>query len=537
MKCRSLVAAVLAVLACAHPAYAADEPPVDRVLLLVDTSGSMAGDRLREARSAIRDIVTALDPSIPFGIGSFADDATILVAPTTNRQSVLDASRSLRAKGDTALRDAVSQGLDVDGLTRIVVLSDGADTASSTSMSEVLAQLESDPTPIDVIAIEPTERERQALEMIATASGGSVIAAPADFARSLTAVTLATPSAPSQAAPQAAPPSPAPILTPPPLASPEPATPAPVVAALLALAVLLGVVATGYAGWNTVEAVRRRARMRRVLEHYSSTRDASLESSPIGLGALLPDEWDQRIRAELEGADIPLGTTAWLLLQSAAMLIVFTTVLLIGLPLPLALVGLVAGWLVTQVILRARIAANRRRFDAELADFLTLVASGLRSGLSLAQAVASGAHGGSDVLGRQMRRATAEVALGVDLPDALDHVAERMGSEDLRWAVQALRIQRESGGSLSGILDTAATAVRQRAQVQREVRALSAEGRLSAVILMILPIGVFAFFFITRREYIEIFWTEPIGWTLLAFLAVILGIGAAWMRRITNIDV
>lgn len=531
MRARSLIAAVLGVLAFAVPAYAADDPQVDRVLLLVDTSGSMAGDRLREARSAIRDIATALDPSIPFGIGSFADDATILVAPTTDRQAVLDASRNLRASGDTALRDAVSRGLDVDGLTRIVVLSDGADTASSTSMSQVLARLQTDPTPIDVIAIEPTDRERRALEMIATASGGSVIAAPADFARSLTAVTLATPPAP----PQAAPPAPEPVVTPPPLETPT--TPAPVTAALLALAVLLGVVATGYAGWNTVEAVRRRARIRRVLEHYSMTRDPSEESHAIGLGALLPDEWDRRIRTDVEAADIPLGPTAWLLLQSAAMLLVFTVVLLAGLPLVLALVGLVVGWLVTQVILRTRIAANRRRFDAELADFLTLVASGLRSGLSLAQAVASGAHGGSDVLGRQMRRATAEVALGVELPDALDHVAERTGSDDLRWVVQALRIQRESGGSLSGILDTAATAVRQRAQVQREVRALSAEGRLSAVILMILPIGVFAFFFITRREYIEIFWTEPIGWTLLAFLAVILGIGASWMRRITNIDV
>ena len=69
------------------------------------------------------------------------------------------------------------------------------------------------------------------------------------------------------------------------------------------------------------------------------------------------------------------------------------------------------------------------------------------------------------------------------------------------------------------------------------MRTLSAEGRLSAVILMILPLGVFAFFFLTRREYIEIFWTTAIGWTLLAILVAILGVGAVWMRRITNIDV
>ena len=534
MRGRSLLIALLVLPVLIAPARAAEGPPVDRVLLLVDTSGSMAGDRLREARMAIRDIVTALDPSIPFGIGTFADEARIEVPPTTDRQAVLDAARTLRAGGDTALRDAIAQGLDVEGLTRIVVVSDGADTASSSSTSRVLAAIDAQRIPIDVIAVDPSPREQRALETFAEASGGSVIAAPETFARSLTAVTLEM----SAAAP---PPSPVPTpvveVTPTPAPVPPPATPAPVVAGFLALAALLGVAAAGYAGWNTVEAIRNRAKVRRVLEHYSTTRVGSDDTSRVGIGALLPDEWDQRIRAELEGADIPLGTTAWLILQSAVMILFFAVILLLGLPLPLAFVGLPLGWLLTEVFLRARIDANRRRFEGELADFLTLVASGLRSGLSLAQAVASGAHGGSDVLARQMRRATAEVALGVDLPDALDHVATRMDSDDLRWAVQALRIQRESGGSLSGILDTAATAVRQRAQVQREVRALSAEGRLSAVILMILPVGVFAFFFITRREYIEIFWTTALGWTLLAFLVVILGVGAAWMRRITNIDV
>lgn len=533
MKWWSLLLLVLAAFLPVSPAHAAEDPPVDRVLLLVDTSGSMSGDRLREARTAVRDIVAALDPSIPFGIGSFADEPRVLVPPTTDRSAVLEAARGLRASGDTALRDAVLEGLDVPGLTRIVIVSDGADTASSASTSQVLSAIQADPTPIDVIAIEPSPQERRALETIVSASGGSVIAAPEEFARSLTAVTLASQPTTTPT------PAPTPAASTPPIttAATAPASSAPLTAGLLALAVLVGVAAAGYAGWNTVESVRTRRRVRQVLDHYSPTGSDVEESTRTGLGVLLPDEWDQRIRAELEGADIPLGTTAWLMVQSAVMLVFFAVLLLLRLPLAIALAGLVAGWLVTEVILRARIGANRRSFENELADFLTLVASGLRSGLSLAQAVASGAQSGSDVLARQMRRATAEVALGVDLPDALDHVADRMESDDLRWAVQALRIQREAGGSLSGILDTASAGVRQRAQVQREVRALSAEGRLSAVILMILPIGVFAFFFITRRDYVEIFWTTTIGWTLLGFLVVILGIGAVWMRRITDIDV
>jgi tight adherence protein B len=79
--------------------------------------------------------------------------------------------------------------------------------------------------------------------------------------------------------------------------------------------------------------------------------------------------------------------------------------------------------------------------------------------------------------------------------------------------------------------------VRQRAQVQREVRALSAEGRLSAVVLIVLPLGVFAFLLVTRREYVEIFWTTTIGWLMLAILVGILGIGTLWMRRIVDVEV
>jgi Ca-activated chloride channel family protein len=156
MRLRSLVAVLLVSVAVSPVAQAAESQGTDRVLLLVDTSGSMAGDRLREARRAIVDITEGLDPAIPFGIGSFADEGRILIPPTTDRSAVLDAARGLRASGDTALRDALLQGLSIPDLTRIVVVSDGADTASAAATAQLLAAIESDPTPIYVIAINPS---------------------------------------------------------------------------------------------------------------------------------------------------------------------------------------------------------------------------------------------------------------------------------------------------------------------------------------------------------------------------------------------
>ena len=313
--------------------------------------------------------------------------------------------------------------------------------------------------------------------------------------------------------------------------------------ALLALLSFAAVTIGALTAVRLAQIRKSRKGMQRVMAHYSSsgvarheaTKEADKPSS-LTLG-FLPRTWIDSVRTQVENAGLPLTPAAWLLVHAAVAVVVLGLLLLADLPIVIAIIGMVVSVVLIQAVARSRIESARRKFNAELADFFTLVASGLRSGLSLAQAVAGAAQGGGDVLARQMRRVTAEVALGMDLADALEGVASRMSSDDLTLAVQAVRIQRESGGSLSNILDITATTVRQRAQLQREVRALSAEGRISAIILMLLPLLVFGFFLITRREYVEVFWTEPIGWVMLGALVVILGIGGIWMQRMTRIDI
>ena len=115
--------------------------------------------------------------------------------------------------------------------------------------------------------------------------------------------------------------------------------------------------------------------------------------------------------------------------------------------------------------------------------------------------------------------------------------ADRMDSVDLRWVVAALAIQREVGGNLSKILETAAATVMGRAEVRRDVRTLSAEGRLSGWILAALPIGLFFYMLFANRDYVSFFWTHTAGLVALAVLAVMFILGFIWVRKIAKIEV
>jgi len=107
----------------------------------------------------------------------------------------------------------------------------------------------------------------------------------------------------------------------------------------------------------------------------------------------------------------------------------------------------------------------------------------------------------------------------------------------LRWAVTALSSQRVGGGSMATILTTTFETVKARAEIRREVKTLSAEGKLSAYVLIALPIGIFSFLFLTRREYVKVFWTDPAGIFLLIIIGISLSIGWAWMKKIVEIKI
>jgi tight adherence protein B len=142
-----------------------------------------------------------------------------------------------------------------------------------------------------------------------------------------------------------------------------------------------------------------------------------------------------------------------------------------------------------------------------------------------------------DPMGHELRRVLAEARLGRVLEDALDEMAERMGSPDFAWAVMAVRIQREVGGNLAELLSTVAETMIARERLRREVRALTAEGRISALVLGLLPVGLAVVMWGINREYIEVLFHETLGQVMLIGSVILALIGFYWMKKTIEIDI
>jgi tight adherence protein B len=184
-----------------------------------------------------------------------------------------------------------------------------------------------------------------------------------------------------------------------------------------------------------------------------------------------------------------------------------------------------------KLFLKFRASRRQAAFADQLDDSLQLMAGSLRAGHSLLRAVDSVSQEAAAPTAEEFARIVNETRVGRDLGDALDEVAERMASDDFRWVAQAIGIHREVGGYLAEVLDTVGHTIRERNAIRRQVKALSAEGKLSAVVLMALPFGIVAFLVVSNPAYLAPFTTTLVGWCMTATVVVLLVVGGLWLKK------
>lgn len=292
---------------------------------------------------------------------------------------------------------------------------------------------------------------------------------------------------------------------------------------------------------------RSTERLARLLKYSPRTEAARREKITAGglSGALKKLDsrmaqmnWAKKFAERSENAGLKIGPLAWVAFIGGAGLllsIIFSTAIPFW---PLAYVfGFGIALAASRTLILSRENKRRSMFEQQLPEFLLLISSSLRSGLSLTQSLESVSQQGNGEVERQIRRATSEINMGMTPNDALMEVAIRMKSADMRWVNVAIAIQREVGGNLSVILDSVADTVRDRANIKREVDTLSSESRLSAWILLALPLVVFVFFYLFRRDYVAFFWTTVPGALMLGVFVILVGLGALWMRSLIRIKV
>ena len=244
--------------------------------------------------------------------------------------------------------------------------------------------------------------------------------------------------------------------------------------------------------------------------------------------------WSQALAAALEQAGVKLAVQNFVLFVLVGVLVAGALGVVVG----GFLLGLLLAVLVpvlARVWLGSKTRKREHEFAEQLDDSLQLMASSLRAGHSLLQALAAVASEAEEPTSEEFARIINETRVGRPLSAALDEAARRMKSEDFVWVTQAIAINREVGGNLAEVLDGVSGTIRERNQIRRQVKALAAEGKLSALVLMLLPFGIGGFLMISNPAYVGKFTESFVGYGLLVIAAVLLVVGGLWLRKTVQV--
>ncbi|GAA3639224.1 type II secretion system F family protein [Microlunatus ginsengisoli] len=236
--------------------------------------------------------------------------------------------------------------------------------------------------------------------------------------------------------------------------------------------------------------------------------------------------------AVLELAGIRMRPQDFLLILIAGVLSGAALGAVLGGLLPALLLALLVP-VAAKVFLGLKTSKRQRAFEAQLDDAMQMLAGNLRAGHSLLQALDAMAREAPAPLSEEFTRVINETRVGRDAGHALEEVATRMNSKDMTWIAHAITINRNVGGNLAEVLDQVGATIRERGQIKRQVQTLSAEGRLSAIVLMVLPIGVAGFLLVVNPGYLAKFSQSLLGYGLLVIAAALMVAGGVWLRKVT----
>jgi tight adherence protein B len=192
---------------------------------------------------------------------------------------------------------------------------------------------------------------------------------------------------------------------------------------------------------------------------------------------------------------------------------------------------------ITSKVLDLLASRRNKKFAKQLPDALVLISSSLSAGHTFLRSVQLLASEAESPMSDELRRVVSETQLGTSLVDSLEHLSDRMRNRDLEWMVQAIRIQQQTGGHLTDLMATLADVIRSREEVRREIAVLTAEGRMSAWILGLMPVGLFLAVETVNPGYLDPM-LEGWGIVVLALTALSMAAGVAIiLRLVRNVEV
>jgi tight adherence protein B len=536
------------------------------VVLAVDNSASMKGRPLRDAKRAAGGFLARESRVGRTGLVAFGHEALALTQPGDATSTVEDKLSSLApdVRKGTALYDAVVLATSrlqqmSTGSRVLVLLTDGHDLGSASTRAEAIAAAQRANVVVYAIAA-GSQADTEPLAALAFSTGGRVFGAadtakldatyrslgselrrtwqlgylsgarPGDdvdlTVRAAGKVTDASVRIPGDSGSSLV---------------PRGVARNPVTGAVVVVLAALLLAWAGAAGRSR----RRSSSVSRLLEPHIARREAAKQDRrpTAQFEALLT--WTERSLGDLPGSErltraldrsglkLRVGQIPFLAVTAAFGFGVVGT--LVGAPPAIAVVlmlaGLVTPLLALQVVARRRTAS----FDRQLPDVLATIASTLRAGHGLRSALRAIADDSAPPASEEFARVLGEERLGRPLDEALAAMCERIGSEDMEYVATAVNVQSQTGGSLAGLFDTLAETVRERQRHARKLKALTGLGRMSAIVLVGLPIGLGALMTLLSPSYMAPLYTKSSGQILIGVCLTSMAIGGLFLKRIVSV--
>ena len=251
------------------------------------------------------------------------------------------------------------------------------------------------------------------------------------------------------------------------------------------------------------------------------------------------DGYKKRIQVNLTRAHLLLKTEEFMTLN-LVMFFVFTAIMLLinGVKLwPLTLIAGIVGWFLPSIVIKNMAKKRIKLLNEQLADAITMVSNSLRAGYSFFQAIDMITMEMSGPIAEEFTMLKKEVNLGLTTEKALENMTSRVSSEDLELVVTAVMIQRQVGGNLTEVLDNITSTISDRVKIKGEIRALTAQGRMSGLVISLLPIILCGIIYLINPKQMSLLFTEPLGRLMIGVAIVMELTGIALIRKVVRIEI
>jgi tight adherence protein B len=565
------------------------------VVLVIDTSGSMEGPPMEAAIGAAQSFVDQARAEDRIAIVTFSDGVQVVSGFTNNKEALNATLDGIVAAGETSFNDAVIQGIALfdqpnarDLLPNMIVLTDGEDTASQATLEDAVAAVSESDVRTFGVALESPDFNPEPVQQVAEAGGGLFLSTPEPEAleglygeigreinNTLVARFVSPISTPGEVdfevtyqgltASQTFAVSGYAVTTTTVAGETTTTSLLPLTTQVVESGAALSIetlMLMGAAGLGLTlflfliilfgrEEEDDPGRFSKRLQAYGRRGSKPTDEEKGSFISRIPllNRFTQAAEEEVKRRGLLSGVNSALEQANIPMTPGEAVLGMIGLSAVGGILVAIFNGIVTGVIAFAVFivlavflinwagAREKRKFENQLPDTLTLMSTSLRAGYSLLQATEAVSSEAPNPTAREFQRAIAEARLGRTVTQSLEGVVDRTQSGDFEWAVMAIEIQREVGGNLAEVLQTVADTMRARNRLKGEIRALTAEGRISAIVLGALPFLLFIFLWFSNRDYLQPLITNTFGQMALGVGVMLILAGLFWLKKIVDIEI